>query len=147
MKLTLNRQASFAGATMGRLYIEDSFVCFTLEDELREIEGQPVSTWKIKGNTAIPHGIYNVVLEYSGRFGADTLTVLDVPGFKYIRMHAGNTAVDTEGCILLGMRATDRTLIGGTSRPAVQLAKNEVRSALQRNESVVISINNPTSLA
>ena len=74
MKLTLMRQPSEAGATVGKLFIDGAFVCWTLEDEIREVEGRPVSEWKIKGATAIPAGQYRVTLEPSARFGPDTLT-------------------------------------------------------------------------
>jgi hypothetical protein len=147
MKLSLHRQGSLAGATIGKLCIEGIFACSTLEDEVREIPGQSVQSWKIAGVTAIPAGIYRVTLEYSHRFGPDTLTLHDVPGFTYIRMHAGNDVTNTEGCILLGMRATDHTLIGGTSRPAVQLVKHEVMAAIVRGETVTIEISNPVMTA
>jgi hypothetical protein len=142
MKLSLIRQPSFANATMGRLYIDGVFACATLEDEVREIPGTPVEVWKVKGDTAIPAGTYRIALQYSGRFGAETPTLMDVPGFEYIRIHAGNTYEDTEGCILLGLQATDHTLIGGTSRPAVQLVRNEMLAAVARGESITIDISN-----
>ncbi len=147
MKLTLQRRASAGGATIGKLHIDGVFACHTLEDEVREIAGQPVSTWKIKGVTAIPQGTYAVTLEQSMRFGPETLSLNTVPGFLYIRMHAGNTSADTEGCILLGMQSTERTLIGGTSRPAVELVKGAVRNALARGEKVTIDIANATTTA
>ena len=147
MKLTLNRKPSLGNSTMGALYIDGGFACYTLEDEVREVPGQPVSQWKIKGATAIPAGEYIVSLQYSPRFGPDTLTLHNVPGFEYIRMHAGNAHADTEGCILLGMRATDASLIGGTSRPAVQLVKSEVRAAIDRGEVVHITISNAEAVA
>lgn len=147
MKLTLNRKPSLGNATMGTLYINGGFACHTLEDEVREVPGQPVSEWKVKGATAIPTGEYLVSLQYSPRFGPDTLTLHDVPGFAYIRMHAGNSSTDTEGCVLLGMRATDSSLIGGTSRPAVQLVKSEVRAAIDRGEVVHITISNAVETA
>lgn len=147
MNITVLRHTSEGGATLGKLYIDGIFACHTLEDEIREIEGMPVAEWKVKGATAIPAGTYRVSLENSGRFGPDTLTINDVPGFTAIRMHAGNTAADTEGCLLLGMRATDVSLIGGTSRPAVALVKGEVQRALERGESVLIDINNPAAVA
>jgi len=143
MKLTLQRRESKSGATIGKLFIDGVFACHSLEDEIREIEGQPVESWKVHGKTAIPAGTYSVTLEMSGRFGPDTLTINDVPGFKYIRMHSGNTAKDTEGCPLLGMQATEFSLIGGTSRPAVALVKSEVKKAIERGESVTIQVNNP----
>jgi len=147
MKLTVLRHPSHGGATIGKLYIDGAFTCNTLEDEVREVAGQPVHEWKIKGNTAIPSGTYRVTLQNSPRFGLDTLTLLDVPGFDFIRIHAGNTAQDTEGCLLLGMRATDVSLVGGTSRPAVELVKAKVKSAIERGEIVQIDIQNPTEIA
>lgn len=147
MRLTLRRNPSVGGATIGTLYVDGAWTAHTLEDEVREVHGVPVADWKIKGKTAIPAGEYVVSLEDSPRFGADTLTLHDVPGFQFIRMHAGNTSADTEGCILLGLRATECTLVGGTSRPAVELVRSEVRAAIDRGEVVHISIANSTELA
>lgn len=142
MKLTLQRLPSEGGATLGKLFIDGVFASHTLEDEVRELPGVPVAAWKIKGATAIPSGSYRVTLEPSARFGPDTLTLHDVPGFQYIRMHAGNTSADTEGCVLLGMQASATTLIGGTSRPAVALVKSRVAMALDAGEEVWIDVAN-----
>jgi hypothetical protein len=146
MEITVMREPSRGGATIGKLFVDGAFKCHTLEDEIREIDGQPVHSWKVKGATAIPAGRYRVALEYSPRFGSDTLTIHDVPGFQYIRMHAGNTSADTEGCLLLGLQAGPTGLIGGTSRPAVQLVKLLVKDAIERGEAVWIDINNPNAL-
>ena len=140
MKIKVIREPSVGGATMGKLYIDDAYACHTLEDEVREVIGQPVSEWKIPGKTAIPKGLYRVTLEDSGRFGPDTLTINDVPGFQYIRIHAGNTADDTEGCLLVGMQATDVSLVGGTSRPALSIIKDAVKHAISKDEEVFIEI-------
>ena len=75
MKLLLERQPSHLTCTLGSLYVNDEFECFTLEDVVREIEGRPVSEWKIHGQTAIPAGEYFVTLENSPRFGVGTLTI------------------------------------------------------------------------
>jgi hypothetical protein len=147
MKITVARASSIGGATVGKLYIDGVFTCHTLEDEVRERVGEPVASWKIHGATAIPAGQYRVTLEDSPRFGPATLTIHDVPGFKYIRMHAGNTSADTEGCLLLGLQATQVSLVGGTSRPAVAMVKEAVRQALARGESVSIDISNATEVA
>lgn len=147
MKMTLNRRPSLGGATIGELWDGALRLCYTLEDEIRELPGMPVGNWKIKGATAIPAGEYSITLEDSPRFGPDTLTVNDVPGFTGVRMHAGNTSDDTEGCPLLGMAVTGTTIQGGTSRPAVELVKRRVRDALARGEHVQLIINNPTALA
>jgi len=143
MKLTLQRRPSLGNATVGKISIDGTFACYSLEDQIREVPGQPVESWKVHGKTAIPAGVYRVTLETSNRFGPDTLTVNNVPGFVGVRMHAGNTSEDTEGCPLLGMQATDASLIGGTSRPAVALIKGEVQRAIARGERVIIEIINP----
>lgn len=143
MNITLIRSHSEGGATLGKLFCDGAWKCDTLEDEIREVEGQPVSEWKIPGKTAIPAGRYKVTLEYSGKFGADTMTLNDVPGYTYVRMHPGNDAEDTDGCILLGLRGGMASLIGGSSRPAVELVKSLVKQAIARDEEVWIDINNP----
>jgi hypothetical protein len=143
MKIVVQREPTRLGATLGKLSIEGKFVCDSLEDEIRDVEGQPVSVWKVMGITCIPNGIYPVTLEHSVRFGPDTMTINDVPGFSYIRIHPGNGIENTDGCLLLGMRTKVHTLLGGSSRPAVQYLKNEVRAAILRGEQVTIEILDP----
>jgi hypothetical protein len=147
MKLTLNRRPSVGGATIGELLEDGARLCFTLEDEIRERVGEPVANWKIRGATAIPAGEYRVTLEMSPRFGADTLTINNVPGFVGVRMHAGNTDRETDGCPLLGLRVTENSIVGGTSAPAVCLVKARVRAALAAGQHVLLTINNPTAVA
>ena len=147
MKLVLQRTHQVGPRTFGELSVDGRRLCYTLEDEIREQSGVPVAIWKIKGATAIPSGTYRVSLEYSPRFGPDTLTVHDVPGFDGVRMHAGNTEADTEGCPLLGMAINDGGIVGGTSRPAVQLVKEVVRQAVAGGQLVELEISNPTALA
>lgn len=147
--LTLQR-TSPAGAprTFGKLLAEDGHrLCFTLEDEVREQQGQPVAAWKIRGATAIPSGRYRVTLDLSPRFGPDTLTLHDVPGFDGVRMHAGNTERDTEGCPLLGMDVDAHGIAPGTSRPAVALIKHLVQQAIAGGEQVYLDVANATALA
>ena len=142
MQLTLKRRPSQFDATVGDLYIDTKHICYTLEDLVRERPGVPVAQWKVKGKTAIPAGVYPVTLEYSPKYGEDTLTIQNVPGYQYIRMHAGNTAADTEGCILLGTQASDHTLVGGSSRPAVALVHSLVAPVIQAGMQVSIEIKN-----
>ena len=79
---------------MGELYVNDVFFCFTLEDVERKE--------KIYGETAIPTGIYRVVLSMSPRFKRILPLLLDVPNYSGIRIHNGVHAGHTEGCILVG---------------------------------------------
>jgi len=81
-------------------------LCFTMEDCDRGLtsemtEGQ-IKAAKVHGKTAIPSGVYNLTLTPSLRFNRTLPLITPVKGFDGIRIHAGNTPNDTEGCILLG---------------------------------------------
>lgn len=102
MRLRLIREPSIEACTHGSLYVDGAWCMWTLEDVVREVEGQPVSAWKIPGRTAIPAGTYRVALTTSQRFGRVLPLLVDVDGFSGVRIHPGNTAADTEGCILPG---------------------------------------------
>jgi hypothetical protein len=149
---TLQRTHTNGPATFGKLYADGEFVCYTLEDELRELPGRPVSDWKIKAATAIPSSLhtgraYPFTTEYSPRFGPNTLTIHDVPGFAGVRMHAGNTPADTEGCPLLGMAITKTGIAGGASRPAVQAVKALMQAANAAGRACTLDVTNPTAEA
>lgn len=100
---SLNRVQKDPDVTIGELKIGQLHVCWILEDPVREIPGEPVETWKIKGQTAIPLGTYKIERTYSPRFGHTMPQLMDVPGFEGIRIHPGNTTGDTEGCLLPGL--------------------------------------------
>lgn len=94
MKLKLQRIFKGKNYTIGSLFIDGEFFCNTLEDAVRDK--------KIKHETAIPAGTYEVKLTLSARFGKILPILLNVPNFDGIRIHAGNTISDTSGCILVG---------------------------------------------
>ncbi len=102
MKLLLERLPNGLTCAMGNLYVDGKWFCYTLEDIVREVDGVPVSDWKIKGATAVPRGSYAVKITMSTRFKRKMPQLMDVPGFEGIRIHAGNTDANTDGCILVG---------------------------------------------
>lgn len=105
MKLTLKRIALRPTYTIGKLYIDDAYFCDTLEDTVRDTNKSGKfdnGEQKIKGKTAIPYGTYEIKWTYSPRFKKYTPQLMNVPSFEGIRVHAGNTSDDTEGCLILG---------------------------------------------
>lgn len=137
MNLLVARNRFYDTHTTGQLYINGEFFCFTLEDKVREEEGIAVEKWKIQDQTAIPRGIYKVTLENSPKFGLETPTLSNVPGFTSIRMHSGNTPDDTDGCIICGFRLADNGfIVPGTTRPAIAELKAKLRG--QTNISIQV---------
>ena len=105
MKLTLKRIALRPTYTIGKLYINDKYFCDTLEDTVRDLNKNGKfdnGERKIKGETAIPYGTYEIKWTYSPRFKKYTPQLMEVPSFDGIRIHAGNSSSSTEGCLLLG---------------------------------------------
>jgi hypothetical protein len=132
------REPSVGGATLSKLFRGLDFICDILEDEAREVPGMEPALWKQRGKTAIPVGKYQLALENSSRFGADTLTVTEVPGFQYIRIHGGNTQFDTEGCLLPGERNGVCTV--AHSQFNLQLLRDIVVPSLRAGEDVWLEI-------
>lgn len=145
MELRLDRKPSERETTFGQLFVNSVYECYTLEDSIRELAGVPVSAWKIPDQTAIPSGRYRVTAEASERFGPDTLTINNAPGFTYIRIHGGNKSEDTDGCIIIGDQISRMTMTisGALLRGVLKRLKAKVLPALAAGEEVWITINNP----
>lgn len=94
MKIEVKRLHRTDNSTIGELTIDGKFECYTLEDIERYV--------KIKGETAIPKGTYKVIINQSNRFKRLLPLLIGVPNFEGVRIHAGNSNHDTEGCILVG---------------------------------------------
>lgn len=112
--LTLTRDRKSEWATLGRLSIGGEPICHTLErpwlDNKRNV-------------SCIPVGEYHGAVQFSPRFQAWLPELLDVPGRDQILIHAGNTADDTEGCILVGMERHDHEDRIMQSRAALALVQ------------------------
>lgn len=110
MKLILQTIAERTGYTIGKLYVDGVYFCDTLEPQTRDLR----KARKIPGKTAIPAGTYTVLMDvFSSRFGRESFyltyanggklpRLYNVPGFDGVLIHCGNTAADTQGCILVG---------------------------------------------
>jgi hypothetical protein len=96
MQLTLVRKIFTKNSTIGELFVDGNFFCYTLEDVIRDV--------KIPDETAIPYGTYEIIINMSNKFQCPMPLLLNVPGFNGIRIHKGNTKADTSGCILVGAK-------------------------------------------
>ncbi len=115
MKIDIIRDTFTNVSTIGKMYINDTYFCNTLEDVDRDLLStttlEEIKDVKVYGQTAIPYGRYEVILSYSDRFKKYLPLLLNVPGYAGIRIHAGNTSIDTLGCILVGeKREKDKIL-------------------------------------
>ena len=147
MELILERIAKRKTYTIGRLSVleevideystgtAERYFCDTLEPTWRDYAN---GAYKVKGRSAIPEGRYAVVISWSPKFGAWLPILLGVPKFEGIRIHAGNTSEDTEGCILIGKnREVGKVL---DSRIWVHRLKQKIVEAKGRGEPVWITI-------
>jgi hypothetical protein len=135
MNLELKRDTFTDKSTIGKLYVNGFDFCETLEDVDRKLEEGGT---KIKDRTCIQRGTYKVVIDFSTRFQIRMPHVLNVPQFTGIRIHSGNVATDTEGCILVGqIRGVDFV---GDSRLAFAALFQELDSAFLADEKIELII-------
>lgn len=135
MKLKLVRDQCGVNTTLGKLYVNGVYECETLEDADRRLEDDGE---KIYGCTAIPRGTYDLIINWSNRFKKQMPLLLSVPGFAGIRIHPGNVAADTEGCILVGSSRGDSWI--NRSRPAYERLFSKLEDAFDRGEHVTIEV-------
>ena len=144
MELVLKRIAKKKGYTIGRLSLRTEntektesteYICDTLEPQWRDYAK---GAYKVKGKSAIPEGRYAVVITYSPKFKDWLPLLVNVPKFEGIRIHAGNSVKDTQGCILVGEnRVVGKVL---NSRKCVDLVKEKIVEAKDKGEGVWIEI-------
>lgn len=137
-KFYLNRYVLSAGFTLG-LLITGASTYHTVEDEVRPnmyITPQGKVVGKVKGETAIPAGTYEIIDTYSPRFKKNMLRLVNVKTHEGILIHAGNTALDSEGCILIGMTPTKNGV--ARSREALAKFEKEAREALKKGKLFIV---------
>ena len=107
MEILVKRIFTNKEYTIGHLYIDGEYFCDTLEDTDRGLTNEmplsEIKKKKVHSKTAIPTGEYKIKMTYSPKFKMILPLLLNVEGFDYIRIHSGNSAEDTDGCLLLGL--------------------------------------------
>ena len=141
MELLLQRFQRTDISTISKLFIDDEQFCFCLEDKDRglhqDMTVQEILAIKVYGKTAIPTGKYQVVITYSNRFKKPLPLLLNVTGYEGIRIHPGNTAEQTLGCILCGTTYDDN--IVNNSREAFYELFEKIEKA-SKTEKIWITI-------
>ena len=130
MKIKILRSALYKDYTIGQLFINERYICNTLEDSVREM--------KVAGETAIPYGKDEVEVSYSPKFKRQLPLLLNVPNFEGVRIHRGNTDKDTAGCILVGDWDGNRSLVNSIPAEAAIVVK--LMEAQQRGEKIILII-------
>ena len=119
MLLTVKRTNFTEESTIGELFIDGKFFCYTLEDKDRGLTDSmslaEIKLRKIFGVTCIPYGKYKVVLSMSPKFGKILPEIQGVKGYSGIRIHTGNTAKNSLGCLLVGKKKAFNQIFESTA--------------------------------
>lgn len=136
MKLKLQRIALRDKYTIGRLSIDGEYFCDTLEDKVRDLGKR--GEGKVPGETAIPAGIYKIIVNYSPKFDKLLPRLIGVPFFIGILIHGGASHYHTSGCVLVGKN----TIVGGLTESS-EISKRLTKillEAQERGEEITIEI-------
>jgi hypothetical protein len=136
MNIVVQRYKHEADFTIAKLFIDGEFECYTLEDERREV--------KVMHETRIPEGKYKIVLRtfgghherYKNKFKGHEgmLWVTEVPNFKDILIHIGNSDEDTSGCLLVGLNVDESKGLLYNSTAAYQRLYKKVLPAVRNGQ-------------
>jgi hypothetical protein len=135
MHLHLTRTVFSPHATIGELRCGPELLCHVLEDVVR-----PAGAPKVWGQTAIPAGTYEVVVTYSQRFRQPLPLLMDVPGYEGVRIHSGNSAADTAGCLLVGHYDAHKPDWVANSRATFATLFARLRAALAQGQRVQLTV-------
>lgn len=142
LHLILHRLYKKNDYTIGKLFNGNIFICNTLEDTDRQLNqfmtNAEISRHKISNQTAIPIGTYKLSVSMSPKFGRRLVEVQSVPGFSGIRIHRGNSAADSAGCILPGLNSEKGRVT--QSSYFEQLLTQLVEGAINKGEQVFLTI-------
>lgn len=120
--------------TISKLYIDTVYQCYIMEDVMRK--------QKVFGKTAIPRGIYDIVITESTRFKRLLPLLVDVENYSGVRIHPGNIPEDTEGCLLPGLNTG---MVKGEfgvlqSREAFEMLFKKIQTAFDKEEHITIEL-------
>ena len=142
MEIRVKRIARKDGYTIGRMSLNNEYFCDTLEDTDRGLKStmseEEILSKKRKGITAIPTGKYDVILTFSPKFKRVLPLLLNVKCYEGVRIHAGNSAEDTEGCLLVGENKAKGQVLN--SRATLERLMSVLLECEKKKEKVTITI-------
>lgn len=142
MDLKLERKYRNNNYCIDKLYINGKYFSDVLEDPDRGLTDsmslEEIKKIKVKGNTCIPYGTYNITITYSPRFKKNLPLLNNVKGFDGIRIHSGNKPQDTEGCLLPGFNKVKGQVIN--SKVTTDKLIAQIQQAINKKEKVTITI-------
>jgi len=142
MELQLKRETFTEQSTIGTLTIDGVFECFILEDQDRGLNDtltlEQILKVKVYGKTAIPYGRYEIDWTMSARFKVFMPILLNVKGYAGIRIHKGNTEIDSLGCLLCGTRKKSNMITESTLATKNLYAK--IEAAKKQGQRIFITI-------
>jgi len=142
MELYLKRDTFTETSTTGKLLIDGQFECFILEDKDRGLtDSMPLAeilAKKVYGKTAIPYGRYEIDWTMSNRFKVFMPILLNVKGYSGIRIHKGNSEIDSLGCLLCGRKRANNVITESTA--ATNLLYTKIQTSKSRGEKIFITI-------
>jgi hypothetical protein len=142
MELQLKREIFTDESTIGSLTIDGKFECYILEDKDRGINNtltlEQILRVKVYGKTCIPYGRYEIDWTMSARFKVMMPILLNVVGWSGIRIHKGNTEIDSLGCLLCGTRKKSNMITESTLATRNLYAK--IESAKKQGQRIFITI-------
>lgn len=155
MELILKRIALRSEYTIGKLYVNGEYVCDTIEDTVRDLDKDGKfanGEVKIPGKTAIPYGRYEITMKvkspkysnfskysWAKKYDGYLPRLLNVPHFDGVLIHVGNSALDSEACVLVGENKVVGKVINSVNTFR-RLMDDYLVPAKKRNEKIVITI-------
>lgn len=153
MNLYVDRRWKKDTYTISRLLIDGDVFCNVLEDRDRGLKQTDpldyIKMVKVPTETAIPSGTYRISMStvspkysanswYMSVCGGKVPRLLDVPGFEGILIHVGNTALDSAGCLLVGLNTAKGKVL--QSRDTFVKLYKKMKAAYDRGEEITITI-------
>lgn len=133
IEYVLTRKEFTEKSTIGELTLEGKHQCYILEDKTRKPDEK-----KVFGKTAIPYGRYQIIITQSAKFKRLLPLLVNVPGYEGIRIHKGNSDLDSEGCLIVGSSKAKDWVSG--SKDAFDVIFPQLQKQLAEGSKIFVTI-------